>query len=499
MTPTEQIPLGRRIPERLHAVSVSLPLMSDVIGYEERDPEVLAKMSAGYPRFVKHECLRQIEEFWQEFFDKPGDPIWLAASEEIAHQLQSHLNCSQSKFLKHQDVSGVRIPNDDELNRRSKLFLQHVGGYLCSREAEDYLVANGIRDCIEPEPLFIGDAESEIRNVLQPLLGSSKAEDIVLANSGMNAIYATFQAINEIQSPKGRQSWIKLGWLYADTMHILDKLSSPGSANKDLYNVFDIGGLESLLAANPDSFAAIITEAPTNPLIQSMDLERIRELATKYGAYLVVDPTVLSPANVDVSPYADIIVNSLTKYAASEGDVIMGAVSVTNHCPDQDELQAGISRHADPPYHRSSQRLAKQIGGFLPFVERVNQSTSRVVEYLSDHPKVSRVHWAHSRESQKNFEKIARGSQSIGGMLSFELSSDLSRFYDRFSLCKGPSFGMNHTLACPFIYLAHYELVSTKEGRHFLNDAGINPELIRFSVGTEPVDAIIDALQFALS
>lgn len=499
MTPAAQIPLGNRIPETLHAVSVSLPLMSDVIGYEERDPEILARMSAGYPRFVKHECLRQIERFWQEFFDKPGEPVWLTACEAIAHQLQSHLNCSQSKFLKHQNISGIRIPDDESLNRKSKLFLQHVGGYLCSREAEDYLVANGIRDRVEPESLFPGDAEAEIRKVLQPLLGVSNAEDIILANSGMNAIYATFQAINEIQAPKGRQSWVKLGWLYADTMHILDKLSTAGSSNKDLFNVFDLEGLESLLAANSDSIAAIITEAPTNPLIQTMDLERIRELATKHGAYLVVDPTVLSPANVDVSPYSDVIVNSLTKYAASEGDVIMGAVSVMKSCPDHDELQASISRHADPPYRRNSQRLADQIGGYLPFVERVNQSTLRVAEYLSDHPKVSRVHWANSPESRKNFVRIGRDSQSVGGMLSFELSSDLARFYDRFPLCKGPSFGMKHTLACPFIYLAHYELVSTKEGRAQLERAGINPELIRFSVGSEPAEAIIDALEFALS
>jgi hypothetical protein len=32
------LPLGRRIPDRLHAVSVSLPALRDLIGYEEKDP-----------------------------------------------------------------------------------------------------------------------------------------------------------------------------------------------------------------------------------------------------------------------------------------------------------------------------------------------------------------------------------------------------------------------------------------------------------------------------
>lgn len=499
MISEEQIPLGNRIPDKLHAVSVSLPTMEEVIGYEERDPAILARMNSGYPRFVKHECLRQIESFWQEFFDKPNEPIWLTASEEIAHLLESHLNCPESKFLKHQGVSGVRIPIDEALNREAKLFLQHIGGYLCSRKAEDYLVANELQKSAQAESLFEEDAEAKIISVLQPLLGGEASKEILLANSGMNAIYATFQAVNQIQAPKGRHSWIRLGWLYADTIHILDKLSHGGSSNKDLHDVFDLDQLETLLAKNPDSFAGIITETPTNPLIQSMDIERIRELATAYGVYLVLDPTVLSPANVDASPYADIIVNSLTKYAANEGDVIMGAVSVMNHCPENESICENVSKFANYPYERNRQRLAQQIDGYLPLVEQVNESTLQVVEYLNRHTKVSRVHWANEPKSQSNFQKIARSEYAIGGMVSFELESDLARFYDRLTLCKGPSFGMKHSLACPFMYLAHYELVSTSQGRKQLAQAGINPELIRFSVGAEPVAAIIDSLRFALS
>ena len=136
---SEQIPLGKRIPNIPHAVSVSLPTMADVIGYEERDPEILAKMNSGYPRFVKHEWLREIESYWETFFDKPGEPVWLTSSEKIAQQLKEHLDVPGIKFQKHQGVSGLRIPADEQLNRKAKLFLQHVGGYLCSRQAEDYL------------------------------------------------------------------------------------------------------------------------------------------------------------------------------------------------------------------------------------------------------------------------------------------------------------------------------------------------------------------------
>lgn len=499
MSLSEQISLGTRIPNIPHAVSVSLPTMADVIGYEERDPKTLAKINSGYPRFVKHEWLREVETYWETFFDQPGNPVWLTSSEKIAHQLQAHLNVPGTKFQKHQGVSGLRIPNGDQLNREAKLFLQHVGGYLCSRQAEDYLVANGLRNQVEPEALFQGDAEAKILDALQPLLNAEKREDIVLSNCGMNAIYAAFQAVNEIQAPKGRKSWIKLGWLYTDTMSILDKLSHKESDNQKLYDVFDIEKLEDLLSSRPEEFAGIVTETPTNPLIQSMDLDRIRELATKYGVYLILDPTINSPANVDISPYADIIVNSLTKYAASEGDVIMGAVCATSHCPDREALTERIRAIVEVPYSRNLQRLAQQIDGYLPLIESANASAIQIVDYLEANPNVSKVYWSKEARSKANYERIARTPESVGGMLSFDLKIDIASFYDRLALAKGPSFGMTQSLACPFMYLAHYELIATETGRAYLEQAGINAELIRFSIGAEPVEEIIAALEYALA
>ncbi len=83
-------------------------------------------------------------------------------------------------------------------------------------------------------------------------------------------------------------------------------------------------------------------------------------------------------------------------------------------------------------------------------------------------------------------------------MISFVVRGPLEAFYDRLRLAKGPSFGMKTTLICPFMYLAHYDLVSTPEGRRELKAGGIDPDLLRLCVGVEPVEQIIAALDAAL-
>src|SRR5579859_2268578 len=52
--------LGRPIPASTHAVSVALPRWADVVGYEEKKPEVIDRLSMGYPRFVVHPLVRQL-------------------------------------------------------------------------------------------------------------------------------------------------------------------------------------------------------------------------------------------------------------------------------------------------------------------------------------------------------------------------------------------------------------------------------------------------------
>src|ERR1017187_6401322 len=54
--------LGRPIPASPHAVSVALPRWQDVVGYEEKKPEVVNALMSGYPRFFIHAEVRELAQ-----------------------------------------------------------------------------------------------------------------------------------------------------------------------------------------------------------------------------------------------------------------------------------------------------------------------------------------------------------------------------------------------------------------------------------------------------
>jgi cystathionine gamma-synthase len=213
---------------------------------------------------------------------------------------------------------------------------------------------------------------------------------------------------------------------------------------------------------------------------------------------VILDPAISSPFNVDLLAHADVVPQSLTKYTAHEGDVIAGVVVVNPRGPDADALREKIPHWLEPVHGRDLSRLAAQIGTTREVVAKINTNARRVAAFLGGHPAVKQIWWALQPATRANYLKIARTPESIGSMISFTVHGSMEKFYDRVRLPKGPSFGMSTTLISPFIYLAHYDLVTSEAGRAELAAHGLTPDLLRLSVGTEPVDDIIETLAEAL-
>ena len=148
MTAFAQIPLGTPIPDSPHAVSCSLPTMAAVRGYEEKDPAVTSRLRSGYPRFVVHPFARRLASVLSERHGLAGRTLWLASSRAMAGALLEHLRLagpagSGAEAFAADGVHGVSHPESAELALRAKRYLQNIGGFLSSREAEDRLAQIG--------------------------------------------------------------------------------------------------------------------------------------------------------------------------------------------------------------------------------------------------------------------------------------------------------------------------------------------------------------------
>jgi cystathionine gamma-synthase len=91
---------------------------------------------------------------------------------------------------------------------------------------------------------------------------------------------------------------------------------------------------------------AIWCECPSNPLLWTPDLQRIRRLADQYDLAVIVDDTIGSSANVDVSSAADVVVTSLTKsFSGLQMLWLEGMVPNLSQTPLSDKWK---QRHTQP-------------------------------------------------------------------------------------------------------------------------------------------------------
>ncbi len=477
--------------------------MRSVRGYEEKDPEIVRALTSGYPRFVVHPFARQlVAHFTATLPALHGRTLWLTSSAAMAQALVAHLGPTQNATLFTQPgLSGVSHPASAATSAAAKVFLQNIGGFISSREAEDHLVRLKLLATPYAEEIFPGDAATEVRRHLRSALPGTSDADLILSNCGMSSIWAAFHAVAELQAARGRTVWLQLGWLYLDSIAILQKFTRSPADYVYIRDVFDLDALTRIFAEHGQRIAGIIAEVPTNPLIQTPDLPALAALCRQHGARLLVDPSLVSVFNLNLLPHSDVVVASLTKYTASDGDLTAGFCAVNPAGPDAVELRRRIAAASEPLYRRDLSRLAVQIGQTRPLLEKIHGTAAQVVAFLEKHPAVKEVFWALHPTAAANYRRLAHAPDATGGMITFTLKKigGLTEFYDRLRLPKGPSFGMKTTLICPFMYLAHYDLVTTPAGLAELAASKLDPDLLRLCVGIEPVDDIIATLAEALA
>lgn len=317
-----------------------------------------------------------------------------------------------------------------------------------------------------------------------------REEDVYLFPAGMNAI---FNAHRALLSARGNLKSINFGFPYVDTLKILEKFG-PGCVFYGNASEAELDDLETRLQGG-ERFLGFFCEFPGNPLLTCPNLVRIRQLADKYDFAVVVDETIGTFANINVLHYADIVVSSLTKIFSGDCNVMGGSAIFNPNSRYYSSLKA-FARigYEDTYWPEDVMFMERNSRDFASRIDRINANAEAIADVLRASELIKDVFYPRYNESSANYEVCKLPGGGYGGLVSvvFHKKEQAVAFYDAVGTAKGPSLGTNFTLTSPYVLLAHYQELD------WAAQFGVDPDLIRISVGLEDTEDLVSVFQSAL-
>ncbi len=237
-------------------------------------------------------------------------------------------------------------------------------------------------------------------------------------------------------------------------------------------------------------------ESPTNPTVRVVDLEKIAHLARKHKLISTIDSTFATPINCRPAEWGiDLVLHSGTKYFGGHSDLICGIATGSRDLIDKiHQTRTTLGCCMDP---HAAFLLLRGIKTLAVRVERQNESALRIAGFLSQHPKVTRVHYPLLNEHPDN--AIAKKQmKGAGCVVSFEVEgsgTDACRVAEGLNLFTlAPSLGGVDSLVTIPVMTSHAMIAPELRKK-----MGVTEQMIRLSVGIEHVDDLIADLEKGLA
>ncbi|MCI8491052.1 MAG: O-acetylhomoserine aminocarboxypropyltransferase/cysteine synthase [Lachnospiraceae bacterium] len=288
---------------------------------------------------------------------------------------------------------------------------------------------------------------------------------------------------------------------------------------------------EELEAAFLPNTKAVFAETVSNPSLVVLDIERFAGIAHRHGVPLIVDNTFPTPINCRPFAWgADIVTHSTSKYMDGHAMSVGGAIIDSGNfdwmahkdkfpgLTTPDESYHGIiyaEKFGKMAYiQKATAQLMRDLGSiqspqnaFLLNVgletlhlrmPRHCENALKVAKYLQSHEKIAWVNYAGLEDNK--YHALAEKYMPNGtcGVISFGLKGgrDISiQFMDKLKLAAIVTH-VADARTCVLHPASHTHRQMTDEQ---LREAGVQPDLIRFSVGIEHAEDIIADLKQALA
>ncbi|MER7957234.1 cystathionine gamma-synthase [Streptomyces sp. NPDC096030] len=259
------------------------------------------------------------------------------------------------------------------------------------------------------------------------------------------------------------------------------------------FSVADTSDVDAVRAAVNDRTKAIWVETPSNPLLGITDIAAVAAVARSAGAKLVVDNTFASPyLQQPLSLGADVVVHSLTKYMGGHSDVVGGALVTADEALGEELAyhQNAMGAVAGP---FDSWIVLRGIKTLAVRMDRHSENAGRIVEMLTQHPKVTQVLYPGLPE-HPGHEIAAKQMKAFGGMISFRVQGGEEAAVEVCNRAKlftlGESLGGVESLIEHPGRMTHASVAGSA--------LEVPADLVRLSVGIENVDDLLADLRQAL-
>ena len=254
--------------------------------------------------------------------------------------------------------------------------------------------------------------------------------------------------------------------------------------------------VEGLATAILPNTKLIITESPTNPYLNCIDLEALVSLAQEKRIKTLIDATLATPFNLQPLKFGvDLVLHSATKYLGGHNDLMAGAVIGSKETVGAIRDQQGMFGSTPSPF--TAYLLIRGLKSFAVRMQHHNASGQRIAEFLEQHPKVAKV-WYPGLPSHPAHAIAKRQMRGFGSLISFAVKGGLKEGSKVVDACKipflAPSLGGPESLIEQPALMSYYD--KSAEERAAL---GIREDLIRLSVGLESADDLIADLDQALA
>ena len=288
--------------------------------------------------------------------------------------------------------------------------------------------------------------------------------------------------------------------------------------------------VEEINAAFKENTKCMFGETLSNPTMEVLDIEKFASIAHAHGVPLIVDNTFATPANCQPIKWgADIVTHSTTKYLDGHASGVGGAIIDSGNFDwmSHAEKFPGLTT-PDDSYHgityakrfgkaayitKATAQLMRDLGSIpspfnsyllnigiesLPARMRVHcENALKVATYLKNHPKVAWIHYPGLEDDK--YHEAAKKYMPHGscGVMCIGLKGDKKEavtFMDHLQLINIVTH-VADAKTCILHPASHTHRQMTDEQ---LKEAGVDPTLIRLSIGLENPDDLIKDIEEAL-